>query len=122
MENDREELYHQNDDVSQFPASKSTKKILEALKKHLTLDKQEEWESDPTWNNVSVAESCCPIRENKTQIKSEIGQHHVKESGFNFVQMDLLNHSSGEIHQLGNLSNIFPALPQNAMMDLEQAY
>jgi hypothetical protein len=68
MENDREELYHQNDDVSQFPASTSTKKILEALKKHLTLDEQEEWESDPTWNNVSVAESCCPVRENKTQI------------------------------------------------------
>jgi hypothetical protein len=36
--------------------------------------------------------------------------------------MDLLNHSSGEIKQLGNLSNIFPALPQNAMMDLEQTY
>ena len=35
------------DVFSQFRSSKSTKKVLEALKKQLTLNKQEEWESDP---------------------------------------------------------------------------
>jgi len=54
MENCLEEFHRHKDVFSRFCASKSTKKVLEALKKQLSLNKQEEWESDPTWNNVFV--------------------------------------------------------------------
>jgi predicted FMN-binding regulatory protein PaiB len=49
------------------------------LKKPLTLDKQEERKSDPTWNNLSVAAKRCRVDEDKTQIESEIAQHLVDE-------------------------------------------
>ena len=56
------------------------------------------------------------------QTKSEIEQHLVDESDFNFVKMHLLNQFSDHIRQLGNLLNISSELPENAVMDLEQAY
>jgi len=62
------------------------------------------------------------IDEDKTQIESEIAQHLVDESDFNFVKMHLLIHFSDHIRQLGNLSNVSTALPEKAMMDHKQAY
>jgi len=47
MENYLEEFHCHKDVFCRFRASKSTKKVSEALKKQLTLDKQEERESDP---------------------------------------------------------------------------
>jgi hypothetical protein len=55
MENYLEEFDCHKDVFSQFPTSKSPKKVSEPKKKQPTLDKQEEWESDSAWNNLSVA-------------------------------------------------------------------
>jgi len=38
------------------------------------------------------------------------------------VKMHLLNHFSDRIRQLGNLLNVSSELPEEAMMDLKQAY
>jgi hypothetical protein len=86
------------------------------------LDKQEEWESDPAWNNLSAAAKRRWVDEDKTQIESEIAQHLVDESDFNFVRMHLLNHFSDHICQLGNLFNVSSELPEKAMMDYKQVY
>jgi len=83
------------------------------------LDKQEERESDPAWNNLSVAAKRRRVDEDKTQIESDIAQHLVDESDFNFVKMHLLNHFSDHIRQLGNLLNVSSELPEKAMMDLK---
>jgi hypothetical protein len=56
------------------------------------------------------------------QIKSEIAQYLVDESDFQFVIMHLLNHSSDDIRQLGNLFNVSSELPETARMNLKQAY
>jgi len=122
MENHLEEFYHHKDVFSPFRASKSTKKVLEALKKHLTLDKQEEQESDRAWNDLSAAAKHRPVDVDKMQIESEIAQHLVHESDFNFVDMHLLNHYSDCICQLGHLLNVNSELPEKEMMDLKQAY
>jgi hypothetical protein len=122
MENYLEEFHRHKDVFSRFRVSKSTKKVSEALKTQLTLDKSEEQESDPTWNNLSVAAKCRRIDEDKMQIESEIAQHLVDESDFNFVKMHLLNHFSDNIRQLGNLLNVSSKLPEKAMMDLKQAH
>jgi len=97
-------------------------KVSEALKMQLTLDKQEERESHPAWNNLSAAANRRHVDEDTTQIESEIAQHLVDKSDFNFVKMHLLNHFSDHIHQLGNLLNVSSELPEKAMMDLKQAY
>jgi hypothetical protein len=55
MENYQEEFHCHKNVLSRFRARKSTKKVSEALKKQLTLDKLEEWESDPAWNNLFAA-------------------------------------------------------------------
>ena len=47
MDNYLKEFHRHKNVFSRFRSSKSTKKVSEALKKLLTLDKQEEWESDP---------------------------------------------------------------------------
>jgi len=79
MGNYLKELHRHKDVFSWFQASKSTKKVLEALKKQLTLDKLKERESDPAWNNHSVAAKRRHVDEDKTQIESEITQHLVDE-------------------------------------------
>jgi len=56
------------------------------------------------------------------QIKSEIAQHLVDESDFNFVRMYPLKDFSAHICQLGNLLNVYSELTEKAMMDLKQAY
>jgi len=122
MEYHHEEFHCHKDDFSRIHASKSTKKVLEALKQQLTLDKQEERESDPAWNNLSAAAKSCRVDEDKTQIQSEIAQHLVDESDFNFVKMHLLNQFCNHICQLGNLLNVSSELPGKAMMDVKQAY
>jgi hypothetical protein len=58
IENYLEEFHRQKDLFSRLLASKSTLKILEALKKQLTLDNQEEGDSDHAWNDHSAAEKC----------------------------------------------------------------
>jgi len=122
MENYPEKFHRHKDVFIRFCASKSTKKVSEALTKHLTLDKQDERESDPTWNNLSAAAKRRQVDEGKTQSESEIAHHLVDESDFNFVKMHLLNHFSDHIRQLGNLLNISSELPEKATMDLKQAY
>jgi len=122
MENYLEEFHSHKDVFSQFHASKSTKKVSEALKTQLTLDKQEERESDPAWNNLSAAEKHRCVHEDKTQIESEIAQHLFDESDFNFLTMHLLNHFSDHIRQLGNLLNVSSELPEKVMLDRKQAY
>jgi len=96
--------------------------VSEALKKQLTLDKQEERETDPASTNLSAAAKRPRVDEDKTPIESEIRQHLVNKSDFNFVKMHFLNHFSAHICQLGNLLNVSFALPEKAMMDLKQAY
>jgi multisubunit Na+/H+ antiporter MnhG subunit len=103
MENHLEQFHRHKDVFSRFGASKSTKKVLGALKKQLTLDKHEAWESDHAWNNLSAAANHRRVDKDKTQIKSEIAQHLVDQSDSNFVMMHLLNHFSDHICQLGNL-------------------
>jgi len=92
------------------------------LKKQLALHKQEEWESDPAWNNHSAAAKRTRVYEDTMQIESEIAQHLVDESDFNLVKLHLLNHFSDHIPWLGNVLNVHSELPEKAMMDLKQAY
>jgi len=87
-----------------------------------TLVKQEEWESDPAWNNLSVAETHRRVDEDETQRESAIAQPLVDESDLNFVNIHLLNHFSDDIRQLGDLLNVSSELRDKTMMDLEQAY
>jgi len=86
------------------------------------LDIQEEQESDPAWNNLPAAATRRRVDEDTMQIESDIAQHLVDESDFNFVKMRHLNHFSDHIRQLGNLLNVRSELPEKAMMDLKQAY
>jgi hypothetical protein len=65
-------LHHHRDIFSGFRSGKSTKTISEALERQLTVDQQEELDSDPDWNNLSaVAKHCCDDEE-KIQTESEI--------------------------------------------------
>jgi len=89
---------------------------LEAFKTQLTLHKQEEWEQDPMWNNILASAQCRHVDENKGQIDSDIAQHHVAESDFNFLKMHLLNHFSDHIHQLGNLITSSSELPEREVI------
>ena len=68
MENDLKEFCRQKDVFSRFHASKSTNMVFEALKMPLTLDKQEESQSDPAWNNLSAAAMRRRVDEDTTQI------------------------------------------------------
>jgi len=81
------------------------------MKKQLTLDKQEEQESDPAWNTLTTAAKCRPVDKDKTQIESEITPHLVDESDLNFGKMHLLNYFSDHIRQLGSLLDASSALP-----------
>jgi hypothetical protein len=121
MENYLQEFHRQKDVFSRFRARKSTKKVSEALKKQLTIDKQKERESDPAWNILSAGAKRGHVDEDKMQIDSEIAKHLVAESDFNFVQMHLQNHFSDHICQLGNHLNGSSELPVKGMMDLKQA-
>ena len=102
MANYMVEFHCHKDVFSLFQTSKSSKKVLEALKKQLTFNEQEEWVCYPAWNSLSAAAKRCNIAGDEMQIESEIAQHPVDESDFNFVKMDLLNHFSDHIRQLGN--------------------
>jgi len=55
MQNYLKEFHCQKDVFSRCHATKSTKKVSEALKKQVTFDKQEGQDSDPAWYNLSVA-------------------------------------------------------------------
>jgi len=83
MEKYLKEFERHNNVFSRFCTSKTTKKVSEALKKHLPLDKQEEQESDPTSNNLSASAKHHCVDEDNVQIKSEIAQHLVDELYFN---------------------------------------
>jgi len=119
MEKYLEELHHHKDVFSQFRTSQSTEKVTEAWKKHHTLDKQTEQESDPTWTNLSVAAKQHHVDEDTMQMKSEILQCLVDKSDFNFVKMHPLHHFIEHVHQLRNLSNASSEVPQTSMMDLQ---
>ena len=91
-------------------------------KKKLTLDKQEERESDPVWNNLSGPVKRHSVDQDKMQRVSKIAQNLVDESDINFVKMHLLNDFSDHICQLGYRCNASSELPEKAMMDHEQVY
>jgi hypothetical protein len=71
-----------------------------------TLDTQETWENNPSWNNLSAAAMGRRIDKHTTQIESEIAPHLVDELDFNFVKMHRFSHFSDHIRQLGNLINV----------------
>jgi hypothetical protein len=100
----------------------SSKNVSEAYNEQHTLGKQEDHVSDTTWKILSAAEKRCGINKDKTQCQSEIAQHRVDQSEFNFVNMHLLNQFSDHFRQLGNLCNAFSELPEKAMMDLKHLY
>jgi len=120
MENYLEEFHRHKDVFSWFCAGKSPNKVPEALKKQLTLDKHEERESNPAWNNLSVAAKRRHVDEDNTRKESDIAQHPVDESYFNFLKIHLLNHFSDHIKQLGNLLNASSELLEKLMMDQKQ--
>jgi len=122
MENYLEEFHCHKDVFSRCHASKCTKKVSEALKTQLTLNKPEERESDSAWDNRSAGAKHSRIDEDKTQIGSETAQHLVNQSDFIIVKMHLLNHFSDHIRQLCNLLNVSSELAEKAMIDLKQAY
>ena len=122
MENYLEEFHRQNDVFSQFWASQSTKKVLEALKKKLTLDKQEQRESDPTCHNHPAAAKGLRVAEDKWQIELQIAHHLVDELDFCLMKIHLLNHFCDHGHQLCNLVNASSELPERVMTDLKEAY
>jgi len=122
MDHYLEEYHRQKDDFSRFCTSESTKKVLEGLKKQLTLEEQKEQESDPSWNNLSAAAKRRRVDADKMQIRSEIAQHLVDKSDFNFVKLHFRNQFSDHIRQLGNILNVSSELPEKAMMDLIQAH
>lgn len=68
MENHVEQYHSHKDVFSPIRTSKSTKNVLEHLKKQLTLDKQEEQESDHTWNDLPAAAKHCHVDEDTMQI------------------------------------------------------
>jgi len=122
MENYLLEFHCHKDVFSQFHARKSAKMVSESLTTQSSVDKQEEWESDPTWNNLSSAAKRRRVDEDKTQIKSDIAEHLVDESDFNFVKMHLLNLFSAHTRQVGNHLNASSELPEGAVMDHKHAF
>ena len=101
---------------------KFTKKVLGCLEEHRTLDKQKDQDSDPAWNNLSAAAKHSCVDEDQIQVKLQMAQNLVNELDFKFVKMQLRNHFSVNIRQLGNLLNLNSALAEKAMVDLQQAY
>jgi hypothetical protein len=97
MENYLVEFHRYKDVFSRVHATKSTTKLSEALNKQFTLDKQEERESNPARNNLSMAAKHRRLDEAKMQVESEIAQHLGDESDFNFMKILLLNHFSYHI-------------------------
>jgi len=87
----------------------------------LALDEPEEQESYPAWINLSADATRHCVDENKMQIESDIAQHPIDESDFNFLVMHLLNHFCDDICQHGNLLDASSELPERAMMDCKQA-
>lgn len=122
MENNLKQFHCRQDVFSRLRTRKSTNKVLEALKTKLTLNKQEKRESDPAWNNLSVAAKCYCVEEDKMHIGLEIAQHLGDKSDFNHVMLHLLNHFSDHFRQRGNLFNISSELPKNVIMDHKQVY
>jgi len=56
------------------------------------------------------------------QIESEIAQHLVHKSDFNFVNTHLLNYVSYRIGRLGNHGNMSSELPEKGKMHCKQGY
>jgi len=122
MENYLQEIHHQKDVFCWFCASKSTMTVCKALKKRRSLDKQEERESNPAWNNCSMAAKCHRLNEDKMLIESEIAQHLVDKLDFNFGKMHLMSHFSDHINQPRDRINVSSELPEHARMDFIQVY
>jgi hypothetical protein len=86
IENYLHKFGSQKDVFSNCCPSKSTNKVSEALKTQVALVKQNEWESDPSWNNFTAAAKNHCIDEHKIQIKAGGAQHVVDKSNFNFFE------------------------------------
>jgi hypothetical protein len=77
--------------------------VLEASKRRLTLNTQQAWESDPAWNNLSVAANLPHILADNMLTEPETAEHLVDQSDFDFVIMHLLNHFLDHIQEVGNI-------------------
>jgi len=122
MEKYLEELHCQKHVLSQFHASTSIKKLTEVLNKQLSLHRHEAQKSDPTWNNLSVVELLWCVDEDKIQIYSEIEQHLVDKSDFNFLKLHPLHYFSDHYRPIGSLSNASSKLPERVTMNQKQVY
>jgi hypothetical protein len=78
MEKHLDEFHSNKDVVSRFHVCISTMSVTDVLKKQLTLDTLENWESDPLWSILSVAAKHRRIDEDTMLSKSEIVQHLVE--------------------------------------------
>lgn len=96
--------------------------VSETMQIQVFFDTQDDLQSHPSCSNISVAVNPCCIDEDRLQSWSEVAQHLVNESDFNFVRMHLLNHCFDNTRLLGNLSTASSQLPQRAMMELKLAY
>ena len=122
MQNYWKNFHYHKDVFSQFFASKSTMRVWEALKNQLTLNKQEEQESDSTSNNLSMAAKCYHVVDDTMLIMSELAQHLVDKLDFYLDTMHFLNQFSNRIHQVGDYWNARSELPERAMIDSTHAY
>jgi hypothetical protein len=82
------------------------------MNKQLALDIEDELESGPAWNDLSMAAKRHRIDDYKAQVKAEFAQHLLDESDVIFVKMDLLNHIADHIRRLGNLLHVNSELPE----------
>jgi hypothetical protein len=115
--------FHRSKEVfARFRATKSKKKVAEALRKQLSEDLRLGRESEPGWRSLSNAAKTRRIEQDRQTIEFEVQANLSEESDFNFVKMHLLTHFSHHIRQLGHLSNVSSELPEHAMMDIKAAY
>jgi len=122
IENYVEEFHCHKDVFCPLRASNFTKNVLESSTKQHSLGKQEEWVSDPAWNDLAPDAEHRRVDEDKTKNESDNAQHLVDKSDFDCVKMHLVNQYSDHIRQLGDLLNASSELPERAIREIEQAY
>ena len=87
MENYLEEFHRHKDVFNRFRDSKSTKKVSEALKEQHTLDKQQNGRVTPLGTIFLRLQSVVALMKRERKIESDIAQHLVDRSDFNFVKI-----------------------------------
>jgi hypothetical protein len=103
--------HHSKEVFARFRATKSKKKVAEALRKQLSEDLRLRRESEPGWRSLSNAVKMRRIEQDRQTIEFEIQANLSEESDINFVKMHLLTHFYHHIRQLGYVSNVSSKLP-----------